>query len=121
MINSERIVPVTATDLLTLYGLILTLAADTAPTALAADDAEGGFTQSTNSATVLASEPVKSLNFGSGVTAGTVYFVAAYDYTGFAINGTATTTEGATVEPDGRTLYTATLASGTVTLAKVGF
>ena len=121
MINSERIVPVTSTDLLTLYGLILTLAASTAPTALAADDTEGDFTQSTNSATVLANEPVKSLNFGSGVTAGTVYFVPAYNYSGFSINGTATTTTGAEVEPDGRTLYTATLSSGAVAIAKVGF
>lgn len=121
MINTDRIVPITAVDLITMYGLILKLAASTAPTALAATDTAGDFTVSTNSATLLANEPVKSLNFGSDVTAGTVYFVAAYDYTGFSINGTATTTAGATVEPDGRTLYSATLADGTVTIAKVGF
>lgn len=121
MINNERIVPITATDLLSMYGLILKLAAATAPTALAAADTAGNFTQSTNSATVLASEPVASLNFASGVTAGTVYFVPAYDYSGFSINGTATATTGATVNPDGRTLYSATLASGAITIAKVGF
>lgn len=121
MINTDRIVPITAVDLITMYGLILKLAASTAPTALAAIDTAGDFTVSTNSATLLANEPVKSLNFGSDVTAGTVYFVAAYDYTGFSINGTATTTAGATVAPDGRTLYSATLANGTVTIAKVGF
>lgn len=121
MINTERIVPVTATDLLSLYGLILKLAASTAPTALEADDTAGGFTVSTNSATLLANEPVASLNFASGVTASTVYFVAAYDYSGFTINGAATETAGADVDADGRTLYSATLASGTVTIAKVGF
>lgn len=121
MINNDRIVPITTVDLLTMYGLILTLAADTAPTALAADDTEGDFTQATNSATVICNEPVKSLNFGASVTAGTVYFVPAYDYSGFLINGTATATEGVTVNPDGRTLYSATLASGDITIAQVGF
>lgn len=125
MINTDRIVPITTVDLISMYGLILAAAAaaasGTAPTALAATDTAGDFTQSTNSATVIASEPVKSLNFGSGVTAGTVYFVAAYDYEGFSINGTAATTAGATVQADGRTLYSATLSSGTITIAKIGF
>lgn len=121
MINSSRIVPIQVIDLISMYGLILKLAASTAPTALAAADDTGDFTVSTNSATLLASEPVASLNFASGVTAGTVYFVPAYKYSGFSINGTATTTAGATVDPDGRTLYSATLSSGTVTIAKVGF
>lgn len=120
MINTARIVPVTATDLLTLYGLILKVGSINV-TALAAADTAGNFTQTTNSATVLASEPVASLNFASGVTAGTVYFVPAYDYSGFSINGTATTTTGATVTADGRTLYSAALSSGTITIAKVGF
>lgn len=121
MINQDRIVPITAVDLITMYGLVLALAADTAPTALDATTTDGQFVQSTNSATVLASEPVASLNFASGVTAGTVYFVAAYDYAGFSINGTATETEGVTVEADGRTLYSATLADGAITIAKIGF
>lgn len=121
MINQDRIVPITAIDLISMYGLVLALAANTAPTALAATDTDGDFKQDTNSATVLCSEPVKTFGFGDGVTAGTVYFVAAYDYSGFTINGAATTTEGVTVEADGRTLYSATLADGAVTIAKVGF
>lgn len=121
MINNDRIVPITAVDLLTMYGLVLSVALDSAPTALNAADTEGDFLQTTNSATVICSEPVKSLNFGASVTAATVYFVPAYDYSGFSINGTATATAGATVEADGRTLYSATLNSGTITVAKVGF
>lgn len=121
MINNDRIVPIAALDLISMYGLILKLAASTAPDALDATDTEGDFTVSTNSKTYLASEPVKSLNFASTATAGTVYFVAAYDYEGFAINGTKATTTGATVAADGRTLFSATLASGTITIAKVGF
>lgn len=121
MINQDRIVPITAVDLITMYGLVLALAADTKPTALNATDTDGDFTVSDNSATLLASEPVKTLDFGDGVTAGTVYFVPAYDYSGFSINGAAATTEGVTVNPDGRTLYSATLADGAVTIAQVGF
>lgn len=121
MINNYRIVPITAVDLLTMYGLVLAVGLDSAPTKLDATDTKGDFTQATNSATVICSEPVKSFNFGSSVTAGTVYFVPAYDYSGFSINGTATATAGATVEADGRTLYSATLSSGTITVAKVGF
>lgn len=121
MINSERIVPITVIDLISMYGLILKLAAATAPEALAATTVLGDFTVSTNSKTYLATEPVRSLNFGSGVTAGTVYFVPAYDYTGFSLNGTATETAGEDVIADGRTLYSATLSSSTVTIATVGF
>lgn len=121
MINNDRIVPITAVDLITMYGLILKLAAATAPTALDATDTQGDFEQDTNSATVLCSEPVKTFNFGEDATAGTVYFVPAYDYAGFTVNGAAATTAGATVNADGRTLYSATLSSGTLTFAQVGF
>ena len=120
MINTNRIVPIMVIDLISMYGLILKVGS-VSVTALDSATPDGQFTQSTNSATVLCSEPVKTLDFASGVSAGTVYFVPAYDYAGFSINGTATATAGASVTPDGRTLYTATLSSGTVTIAKVGF
>lgn len=121
MINNDRIVPITKIDLLSMYGLVLAMSLDSAPTKLDATDTAGDFSQTTNSATVICSEPVKSFNFGSSVTAGVVYFVPALDYAGFTVNGAAATTAGATVEADGRTLYSATLSSGTLTFAKVGF
>ena len=123
MINTNRIVPVMAVDLISLYGLILKQNSDNSGlVALAATDPEV-FIQSTNSAVALANEPLQSLNFASGVTAGTVYFVPAYDYVGFSINGVAETpAEGsATVNPDGRTLYKAVLSSGDITITQVGF
>ena len=124
MINNDRIVPITTVDLISMYGLILAASAaaasGTAPTALDAMDTAGDFAQSTNSATVLASEPVKTLNFGSSVTAATVYFVPAYDYAGFTKTGTTLTVTG-TVAADGRTLYKATLSTNALTIAKVGF
>lgn len=125
MINNDRIVPITAVDLISMYGLVLAASAaaasGTAPTKLDAVDTAGDFSQTTNSATVICSEPVKSLNFGASVTAATVYFVPAYDYTGFTKTGATITKAGADVDADGRTLYKATLSTNTLTFAKVGF
>lgn len=124
MINNDRIVPITAIDLISMYGLILAAAAaaasGTAPTKIDATDTVGDFSQTTNSATVLASEPVKTFNFGSSVTAATVYFVPAYDYAGFTKTSNTLTVSG-DVAADGRTLYKATLSTNTLTIAKVGF
>ena len=119
MINQDRIVPVAKTDLLTLYGTTLKIAS-VSVTALAAADAEGNFAQDTNSATVIAAEPVKTLNFGSSVTAATVYFIPAYDYKGFTKTGATLTVTG-DVDDDGVTLYSATLSTNALTIAKVGF
>lgn len=121
MINTERIVPVTASDLISIYGTMMKLAG-TSVTAIQASD-PGVFAMTSGSGNVLAAEPVKSFNFGSSVSSAVAYFVPAYDYDGFQINGTKVTPAAGsvTVDPDGRTLYTATLATGAVTIAKVGF
>ena len=119
MINKDRIVSVTATDLITLYGTIAKLAGTTI-TAVEAD-APGVFKLASGSGNLLANEPVKALDFGEAVTSAVVYFVADYDYKGFSVNGVAVTPSGADVDADGVTLYTATLATGNVTIAKVGF
>lgn len=121
MINTDRIVPVQAIDLISLYGLILKQ--DSNNSGLAALDATdpGEFEVTSSSGSLLlADEPVETLNFASGVSSATVYFVPAYNYAGFTINGTATTPTG-DVDPDGRTLYKAVLGSGAITITKVGF
>lgn len=123
MINTDRIVPVQATDLISLYGLILNQTVDGGVTALSADDVEGNFTISSGSATMLADEPVATADAAAAVSAYTLYFVPAYDFAGFTQNGSAATIADGSdeVEPDGRTLYSAVLASGEVTITKVGF
>ena len=118
MINENRIVPVTATDLITLYGTIMKLAG-TSITAVNATTDDGQFAAEV-SGNMLASEPVKGFNITSGSSC-VIYFVPAYNYDGFAISGTAVETAGVDVVPDGRTLYTATLSSGSITIAKAGF
>lgn len=125
MINSDRIVPVTATDLITLYGLILKQDTTNNSTlaALNALNVEGDFKITSGSAPLLASQPAKSIDIdatASSVTAATIYFVPAYDYKGFTIDGSAITPTG-TVDADGRTLYKAVLATGAVTITKAGF
>ena len=121
MINTDRIVPVTRTDLVSLYALIMK-ASGTTLTVVSAVDPEGNFelTEAPASGSVIANEPVATFDFGANVTAATVYFVPAYDYAGFTADGSALTATG-DVDADGCTLYLATLASGAVTITKVGF
>lgn len=118
MINPNRIVPVVKTDLISLYGVVLK-ASSVSATKLDAVNAEGDFSQTTNSATVLCSEPVKALNFGSSVTAATVYFVPRENFTGFTKTGATLTVTGE-VDADGSTLYSATLSTNALTIAKIG-
>lgn len=120
MVNNDRIVPISKIDLISAYGTQMALAG-TSFGVIASATVEGDFsvTGSGSVGNKLANQPVKTLDFASGVTAGVVYFVAAYDYEGFKVAGTAVTTSGATVVPDGATLYTATLSSGAVTIAAV--
>ena len=122
MINNDRIVPVQKIDLLTLFGTILKLAG-TSYGVLAASDVLGAFsvTGSGAAGNKLANQPVKTLDFASGVTSGTVYFVAAYDYAGITVAGSAATIAdgSATVNPDGVTLYSAALSSGEVTITAI--
>lgn len=123
MINDARIVPITSIDLISMYGFSLCAAAaaasGTAPEKLSATDV-ATFDVATNSKTYIAAEPVKAVTFGSSITACTLYFVPAYDYTGFAKTGASLTVTG-DVEADGRTLYKATLSTNALTIAKVGF
>ena len=120
MVNTDRIVPIAKIDLISAYGTSMALAGNSFGV-IGASTVEGDFTV-TGTGSVgnkLANQPVKTLDFASGVTAGVVYFVAAYDYEGFKVAGTAVTTSGATVVPDVVTLYTATLSSGAVAIAAV--
>lgn len=116
MINADRIVPVSAVDLLTLYGNIMKLAGTSVAKVDAGDI--GVFDIESGSGNLIASEPVKSLNFGSGVSSAVVYFIPAFDFEGISVDGVAVS---ATVDADSRTFYTATLSGGNATVAKVGF
>ena len=120
MVNIDRIVPISKIDLISAYGTSMALAG-TSFIVIGASTVEGDFsvTGSGSVGNKLANQPVKSLDFVSGVTAGVVYFVAAYDYEGFKVAGTKVTTSGATVVADGVTLYTATLSTGAVAIAAV--
>lgn len=122
MINKDRIVPVQKVDFLSLVGIVLNLHG-TSYSILDATDVEGNFdvTGSGAAGNKLASQPVKSLDFKSGVTSGTVYFVADYAYEGIKVAGSAATIAdgSATVKADGITLYKAVLGSGEVAITAV--
>ncbi len=124
MINNDRIVPVTACDLISLYGLILLQnGSNSSLEALDADEI-GIFSVKANSKLYLANEPVKALDIdktASSVSASDIYFVPAYDFEGFTVDGVAKATTGADVVADGRTLYKAAFSSNTITISKIGF
>lgn len=119
MINTDRIVPIQAVDLISMYGLILKQN-DATLAAVEANNVEGDFEITDGTNPLIANEPVKTVDFAEEVTEATLYFVPAYDYAGFTLAGAAVTPTG-DVEADGRTLYKAVLASGAITITKVGF
>lgn len=125
MINANRIVPVEKIDLISLYGLVLKqdTTNNSALAKIVADDVAGDYTIKTNNAVLIADQPVSTCDIdatASSVSACTLYFVPAYTYAGFTIDGVAVTPTG-TVEADGATLYKAVLSSSAITITKVGF
>lgn len=118
MINTDRVVAVTKTDLISLYGVIMALA-EVSVEALESVN-PGEFEVETTAKTYLANEPIATLDFASNVATGTVYFVAAYDYVGFTKDGAEIPVTG-DVNADGASLYKAVLASNAVTVTQVGF
>lgn len=122
MINTDRIVPVQKTDLISLYALILQQTAATIKP-VSAEDPEGNFEISAAATPLIADEPVATCNLDGDVTTATIYFVAAYDFAGFTIDGAAATiTDGsATVIADAVSLYKAELADGAITISQLGF
>ena len=119
MINTDRMVPVMATDLITLYAVILKQDSDNASLAKLEAQGIGDFEVTAAATPLIAAEPVKTINITEDVTAATIYFVADYDYAGFKLAGVETEATGE-VEADGNTLYKAVLATGAVTITKVG-
>lgn len=113
MLNSDRIVPIQKVDLLSLYATVAEMCS-LSWDYLAAPDVEGNFvvTGSGSIGSLLLNQPAKTVDFAEGVTAANVYFVAAYDFAGFKIDGAAVTATGAAVVPDGVTLYKAALTGG---------
>lgn len=122
MINKDRIVPISKTDLLTMVGMVLNLIG-TSYDVIASKNVDGDFdvTGSGAAGNKLVNQPAKTIDFKSGVTSGTVYFVASYDFDGIKVAGAAATIAdgSATVKNDGATLYKAVLADSTVTISAV--
>lgn len=104
MINKNRVVPVKATDLISLYGTIVKLA-DTSHTYEVLDPAAGIIApENTAQKYYIASEPVKYFDFTDATADCDVYFVADYGFKGFK----QTVASGsATVDAESAGLYKA--------------
>lgn len=118
MINTDRIVPVTTIDLITLYATILKASSVTLTAVEATNPAQFEIESAANA--LICNEPVAFCDIASSISSATIYFVPAYDYNGFTVGGEAVTTTG-TVVADGRTLYKAVLSSGAITITKESF
>lgn len=119
MINANRIVPVTATNLLDLYAVILKQDSNNSGmTKASASDVVGDFTISSTGIKLL-DQPLKKCNITAA--SATLYFVADYAYEGFYLSGTFEEPQAgsADVVPDG-SLYCAVLSSGDITITKIG-
>lgn len=110
MINKDRIVPVTATDLLTLFYTINSIAANGNKYVLATTSKIGVYDfQATGLAnSIICSEPVKKMNIGLGFQ-GSIYFIPDYDFEGITYNGAPAVFNSETDEiiADGASCYLA--------------
>ena len=125
MVNSERIVPIQKIDFLSMIGTVMKIA-NVSYAVLASSDVEGNFkvTGTGDVGNALANQPLKTLDFGTGVTAGVVYFVPAFDFEKITVVDVDATISDSGIElseikKDGITLYKATLSSGSVILNAV--
>ena len=127
MINNDRIVPITAIDLISMYSLVLDLKFTSGLSAnmtklnpttderIIADKQAMGY---------MVSEPVKGFDVKASAAALHYYFVPAYDYEGVFYNGEKITPTGDIVEADGRSLYFFSISGGdekTFTIKKFGY
>jgi hypothetical protein len=119
MINKDRIVPIEKIDFLSMIGTVMTIAGVTYTSGVT--DAEGNLavTGSGDVGNVLANQPIVTADFADGVTAGVLYFVPDYKFSGLKVAGVAVEAEGVTPDYKGVALYKATLADGAVTVAAV--
>lgn len=120
MINKNRIVPVTKTDLLTLYATNINFTLNSGGanplTILSPEDVQGNFLLTENSGvTYFCNQPVKSLHIAT-IGPVTVFFVAAYDFEKVYVNEDDTYIDGSLrnsdVIKDCATLYLAYVDSG---------
>lgn len=113
-LNKDRIVPVTKTDLLTLYATMLKLIGRPAIEYLQPDNVDGDYTlpaepTDEHAQAYFCIEPVRSFTIPEGATAlPGIYFVPAYSFEGID-----------RVDPDGSTLYQAVYREGAWTVLPV--
>ena len=119
MINKNRIVPVTKTDLLTLYATSINVTQNmlggNSLAILSPEDDQGNFLVMENSrVTYFCNQPVKTLCFAT-IGPVSVYFVAAYDFEKVYVGEDDTYIEGSLrnsdVKKDCATLYFAYIDS----------
>lgn len=119
MINENRIVPVTKSDLLSIYANMFVVA-DKDVTVLHASEI-GAFSLAAELAPneiAVCAEPVKTFDLNRHGGAGNIAFIPALDYDGFYNNGVKVVFDGDEVKPDGVTLYIVHMTSAESVMSK---
>lgn len=125
MVNNSRAIPIQKIDYLSLVATVLGLIG-TSYELLKSSDVLGNFEATGEGAlgTLLADQPVQTLDIGSGVTSATVIFTADYSFQGIKVNGSAATISDSglalnAVKNDAVTLYKAVYADSAVTITAI--
>lgn len=127
MINKDRIVPVTATDLISLYSVILGFIGEgTSPFKIDPATVDGVYDITADlpqGRFAILSQPAKEIKIASTIESAAFFFVPDYNFTGVTVDGEALPSASGSDEvvPDGCSLYSADIASGTVRYIKFGF
>lgn len=123
MINKDRIVPVTATDLISLYSVCAGVSVPVIKIDPSTIDGVFDITEWPSGGAIFASQPVKEIRLAATIGNGQLYFVPDYTFDGVTVDGEALPlAEGsAEVVPDGCSLYRAATDGSTVMYQKLGF
>jgi hypothetical protein len=125
MINNDRIVPITAIDLISIYALILkagNVVSEVKNPTTTDGHYEITWTTSNGPSAIICTEPVSSVNYTSSAGNIKLYFVAAHDFKGITRNGVPMTGHNGTILPDGKTLWLIEPTGSTdYTVSKYGY
>lgn len=123
MINQDRIVPVTKTDLLSLYSVIAGIQLSINEHVFKLEATEMGVFATpdfqSDGVTCIANEPLKSCDIRTSASFN-LFFIPDYDYEGFIYDGGFVEVVGDTVQAGDTALYCLLANDGLFTIKKYG-
>jgi len=122
MINNDRIVPITAIDLISMYATIFKLShVGNNIDVIKANDTNGNFTINKPNMTggnKMLNEPARSIDFTGASGSADFYFIPAYNYQGITKDGEVVEA-GKNIIGDGKTLYRVIFSDSSITINQI--